>query len=123
MAGPQLNPINAQGLGVFNIDAVTITRNAGGPNPAVTTIWTGTADFQEGTGDTHYDPSGAVESIDAVLKIDQNAAPVLPSVLVGDIVEGPDGRTFSVVAVAQMTFIYPYLELQLKRGPQRYEQR
>lgn len=122
MSGPQLKT-NAQIPSVFNIDPVTITRQPGGPNPSVTTIWTGTADLQETRGDIFYDPAGAVEEIDATLIIDENAAPSLPSVEVDDIVASADGRTWRVAYVGVMTFVYPYLRLLLKRGPLRAEQK
>lgn len=119
MPGPQYSS-NAQGLNPFDVDAVTITRNPGGVNPPVTTVWTGTADLQEDTGQMYYDPEGAVEEIDATLIIDTTP---LPSVLVGDIVAAPDGRTFAVVAVINSTYALLFIKLLLKRGPIRYEQK
>jgi hypothetical protein len=129
MAGPQLTT-NAQIPQVFDIDEVTITRYspnvvAGVAEGETTTIWTGAADLQEDSGDIFYNIQGAVEEIDAVLIIDlQAAGGTLPAVDVDDIVtNAADGKVFAVVAVTKQTFIYPYLELALRRGPLKTDQK
>jgi hypothetical protein len=117
MAGIQL-ATNAQGLNPFDVDSVTVIRYAdtnvvGVISTTDTTIWSGLADFQEGSGEVYYNPSGAVEEIDATLIIDTQP---LPAVLVGDVVTG-NSRTYSVIAVTTSTFALSFLRLMLKRGP------
>lgn len=106
----------------FNIDSVTITRRSGTPTAFnMTTVFSGTADMQEGGGATYITPSGAAEQIDAKLFIDLASSNPLPVVKVDDIVTNTaDGKTFRVVSVATHTFM-PHLELMLKRGGLKYQ--
>jgi hypothetical protein len=103
---------------VMDIDTVTVTRStiaivAGAPVTSTSTIFSGTADFQEGGGRTYYNADGAIEQADATLIID--ASP-LPSVNVGDTVTSPEGKTYTVVNISSQPFIFPHLVLMLKRG-------
>ena len=109
----------------MNIDAITIQRRTPSGSPpgfTLSPVFTGTADLQEGGGSTYITPAGAAEVSDAVLIIDEVAADgPLPTIENDDVVtNAADGKTFRVVQVSLMTFVFPFLEIQLKRGGLNY---
>lgn len=108
-----------------DVDAVTVTRRTGSPGSyAITTIYSGNGDLQEGNGMTYISPGGAVENADAKLFIDAATVADLPSVEVGDTVTRTlDSKQFTVVSTSTVTFQFPHLELILKRGPLQYKTR
>lgn len=129
MAGPQYTS-NAQGTTPFDVDTIVIKRYAISipsytsgpavePSTGVTTVYSGPADFQEGSGDTYYAPDGTVEEIAAICYID---TPPLPTVLVGDVLTG-NSRGYVVVSVSTSTYALSFVRLLLKRGPLKEEQK
>jgi hypothetical protein len=119
------NKTIAAAFALFATDYVTITRHA--PNASdprlsdIQTIFEGNASLQEGGGSTYVNPAGAVEVADANLFI--RTSP-LPTVAIFDLVlRVADGKQFVVASVSSRTALLPHLELMLKRGPQKFDQK
>ena len=106
-------------LGMFDTEAVTITRRSPGATPGTfvtSTIYTGQADLQLISGSSYEAASGAVEQSDAELTIDPTAG-VLPACQVGDLVSF-NSLTFTIMQVATWTFPIAHLSAMLRRGVQ-----
>lgn len=127
MPNPFFNSTVAAAFATMASDTVTITRSvppATGRTFTTETIYTGAGDLQEGGGSTYFNPGGAVEVADAVLIISASTAGALPAVQVGDIAtRASDGKEFEVVSTSSRTWQLYHLELKLKRGPQRFDQK
>ncbi len=117
------NPVFSTNFNVWleESDTATITRrNETGETFAVSTIYSGAANFDPSGGSIFYDPSGTVDKADAVLIVDPVNG-VLPAININDIVviTGVAGQ-YNVAMVQPWTFPPIHLELQLKRGPIQY---
>ena len=100
-----------------NSDTVVVMRWAKtGTSWTGTTVYSGVADLQEGSGTLAYNAAGIVIESDARLFID---ADPLPSIKVDDeiIANGSADQTYTVVSTSLYTMSPVHLELNLKRGP------
>ena len=102
-------------------ETATITHAAqSGLNITTTIVYQGPADFQAATAGEFFDPSGAIQTVDAVLVIDAPVGGSLPTISAEDIVTVA-GVGYSIILVEYWAYPPAHLELRLKKGPQAYE--
>jgi hypothetical protein len=99
----------------FDTNSLVIKRRPA-PDQAVAVVMTIAADVQTPDGKiAYYDPSGAVQKVDALVSIDYVGA--IPDIRLDDIAVVDGGDSFNVVHVESWTFPPAHLELRLQRGP------
>lgn len=109
----------------FDLDTLVITRDADSGTVGIldeTVVFDGPVDFDPSGGSTYTNPAGLVDTADAVALVTPDASGTLPTVRLTDraTIAGDD---YNIVSVTERKFTPRHLEIQLKRGPLREQQR
>jgi hypothetical protein len=91
-----------------------------GLNLTTTVVYSGPCDFQAATAGEFYDPSGAIQTVDAVVVIDTPVGGT-PPVISAEMTVTIAGVGYSIILVENWAYPPAHIELRLKKGPQAYQ--